>query len=320
MATPQSVFADSKRADELIKQVYGNPGEPAADAGDSNQQGTETQGQSPSPAVGQERQPDAAGVVHDWKERFTGLQRTHAATVSELKQARADYARLAADMAELRSRLDAQPAPAQQRQAGFELSDEERTLFGDDNLHVVEKVARQIAEQRLAEEQEKQKRERDLAQAKANAQRAATETKNDFLDRLKSRLSEAKVDFAQVDADPGFEAWMKEVDPREGVARSELLARAYRANIVGAAATFYTDFVASKTPRDPREELVQPKTQGNPSSAAPDAPKGKIWRQSEVNAFYHDRTMGKYRKDPETARAIEKDIFDALATGRVRPG
>ena len=64
---------------------------------------------------------------------------------------------------------------------------------------------------------------------------------------------------------------------------------------------------------DPLAEQVQPTVnyaEGAPSTA-------KTYTRADIKAFFHDRTMGKYKGREAESRSIELDILAAQSEGRV---
>lgn len=304
--TARSVEREGKKADEMIRKLAGEPADAAAAETDQPTR-KEAAPEPQDPATGTEVQPDSAGIEHDWKKRFSSLSSTHASTVAELKQAQAAAKQRESELLERLEALEQKPNDRSY------LSEDELTLFGEDNLNVVERVAEQMAERKLAVLQQQQERERERAEAERQAQIAATERHTTFKQQLKNAVE----DFDRIDNDKGFEAWLKAPDMYSGVPRVELLQRAYQSSDVGRVAQFYRDYVSETRKPDPRENLVQPRQSGAPAPDGP-TPKGRIWTEADRKKFYHDKAMGRFQNDPETARALENDLFAAMREGRIR--
>jgi hypothetical protein len=76
---------------------------------------------------------------------------------------------------------------------------------------------------------------------------------------------------------------------------------------------------ATPTPSDPRESLVSPGRSGGGAPPDPNS-QGKVWKISEVNQFYKDVALGKYRGREKDSAAIDADITRANAEGRIIAG
>ena len=315
MAIPQSVIEKGKRADEIIKQLSQGPAqEPAPQAPAGFEQVMDHQVQPQDPAAGTEVQPDSTGVNHNWKDRFAGLQNAHSATLSELKQARAQStareAELMKRMADMEAKLNEQTLNKPIDRSY--LSEEDLTLFGEDNLQIVEKVVRKVVGEALAVERQQRQTERERDMVATNARTAAAEKKTEFLKRLRGLVE----NFDAIDNDPKFDAWCKEVDPVTGFTRSELISRAYSVNDVGRAASFYGEFVDQTRSPDPRENFIQPKPSGQPPTPPPQGQKN-IWTKAGIKRFYEVKADME-KRDPARAAALEADLFAAQREGRVR--
>jgi len=310
MATPRSVVEEGKRANELIQQLA--KGDPA-----DQQRGQDAppgQPRGAAPPVGE--QP-AAPPQENWEKRFKGLQRTHEATVSQLKARDAEIAQREAEwherFTELERKLNEQNASRPVQLDRSFLNEDEVTLFGEENLRIVERVAAEAANRAVQTALAQQQQKFEAAEIKRKAELSEAEKKTDFKSRLKGLVDE----FERIDTDPKFAEWLKGVDPIVGVPRSERLRRAVQIHDVGLAASIYNEFQASKTAPDPRARSVMPRTQGSPPPRQQGQGNKRMWTREQISQFYNDKTLGRYRSRPEEARAIEVDIIAAQQEGRI---
>jgi uncharacterized protein YnzC (UPF0291/DUF896 family) len=322
MALPRSVQEEGKKADEMIRQLH-EQGQPSGQLDlDLAPSGTDTAPQPTDPAAGTEVQPDSAGVEHNWKDRFSGLQKTHANTTAELRQARqlvADREAKLNDQAKRIAQLEQDFASLQRQHSTPDLSvlsEDDLTMLGEDNAVAFAKMAENAVEKRLQERLEAERKRREAEEAEAHKQAEADRQRSQFLEDFKARLKSQVPEFDKVDNDPGFNAWIQEIDPITQRSRTELLSGATWNGDVGRAASFYKEYV-DQTRSDPRENLVQPQPAGESTSMPLNEGK-KIWTRAEISHFYNHTKPQLNKRDPARAAAIDADIIAAAGEGRVR--
>jgi hypothetical protein len=147
----------------------------------------------------------------------------------------------------------------------------------------------------------------------------------------------------EVNNSPEFHAWLDEQDPYAGAKRGAMLAQAYGSGDVTRVAAFFTGFTKEHAAVAPSGQQPQPAGQGTPpgpipnvslaSLAAPGTGVGgpqsagtpnesgqqRVYTRSEIATFYEDVRKGAYRGRDADKQAIERDIFNAQKTGRLRP-
>lgn len=139
-------------------------------------------------------------------------------------------------------------------------------------------------------------------------------------------LSRLVPNWAVIDSNPGFTAYLDEIDPQTGRARREFFSEADRSNSAARVASFFTSFSGNKTPA-PVTPVVEPAPSvehliSPDSSRHSEAPEGKkLWSRSEINRFYADsraqggsKPYGRFTA-AEYAR-IDSDISAAAVEGR----
>lgn len=247
----------------------------------------------------------------------------------ELKRLRAENERLTAAHSTLKGKYDAEvprlhdelkkakaasggdpaaPQPAGKASKPEELktlTDDERHMMGDGYLSVTMKVVREILGSDLPEHLQPLSSKLDYLARMTDAQ-------------YRERLAERVPNWQRQNDDPGFYAWLQQIDPATGRLRHDLLKEAddlMQGNRVADIFLAYTErreIGASRTgkqpsPTPPREQL------GDPPPAALDV-EGKIWTRAQIKQFYAE----KKDMDKAEARKIEQDIFAAYNEGRVR--
>lgn len=167
--------------------------------------------------------------------------------------------------------------------------------------------------------------QREIAPVQQSVQEQSRENLHTQIDRL------AGDDWLAVNNDSRFIAWTQtNFDHYSGKSLNALLNEAYASGDAPRVARFFTDFRAAtappptNTPPTPtapapgQVAMTVPPKRSTATGDMLDAGPGKVWTTAEIDQFYSDRTQSqKYRGKEEQARAIEKEILAALASGRV---
>lgn len=245
-----------------------------------------------------------------WEQRFKVMQGKYNAEVPALQQ---EVSRLTAEMAKAK-----QPAGNAVQRAVSDLTPEEIEDYGPDLIAIIQRVAGGQASAANPAELETLKTE--IEGLKQNNQRSeqekAEQAREDFFRQLLQRIPDA----VEINGLPAFHEWLSHMDTFSGKERQQLLIEAQTANDAFRAAALFQAFKdarpASAAPNPDRTippENVQPRsTRTDPTPPA----EGKWWSNTEINEFYKDVALGK-RYTKAEATAIEQDISDAVAKGRI---
>jgi len=260
----------------------------------------------------------------DWKKRFKGLQRSHEATVhahkTEVMELRETIDDLKQQLADLRD--------AKQEVQGdvFDgiFSEEDEDTFGTEGLDIVKKAARAAIEKQvkpLQEELRRQERAR-LEESKKSTQASRQSAYQDFLKRLESLVPE----YAELNVDKDFLAWMSLPDEFSGYPRGQLFQKAEANGDVLRVADFFLQYKEETAPKPKTvdkdiERQVTPVGSGGGGSSSP-KPKREAtyYRESDINKFYDDVLKGRYKGRHDTVLATEAAIDQAMAEGRILRG
>jgi hypothetical protein len=308
--------------------------------------------QPPAAAAPPAQTPPPAPAEGDWEHRFRVLQGKYNAEVPRLhkqvqtleQQFQTTQGALSATQS-LLANLSA-PAPAQPSQQPSLVTDKEVQEYGADLIDVIRRTAletvtpkiRTLEEQFRPVAQTVQQMAPVVQQTQQESQKTAMEVaKEHFYNGLDSAVS----NWEQINGSPEFAAWLDQMDPYAGAKRGAMLAAAYQSFDLPRVAAFFTGFtkehaaVASTgqqpastppgqtptgTPTVSLASLAAPGTGvGGPANAgAPNEPGQRVYTRNEIAAFYADVQKGAYRSRDAERRAIEKDIFMAGKTGRIR--
>lgn len=136
-----------------------------------------------------------------------------------------------------------------------------------------------------------------------------------------SELEKLVPDFAQVNADAQFIAWLEDADPVYGVPRQAALASAQKALDAQRVAAVFKAFKATRPavaspPPNPLANQIAPSAASSASVAPAHAPAAPVTQQA-IRQFYDDVRRGKYvGREAEMGR-IEAAINQAAAEGRI---
>ena len=136
-----------------------------------------------------------------------------------------------------------------------------------------------------------------------------------LMDTLSRTLAAKGIDFERLNADPGFNTWLDEIDPYLGATRRDALNQAFFANrdIARAALIFERYHQENQAPAKPESEPnpLQQHVQVAKPPAAPDNPaQSAVWDQARINKLYRDRAEG--RISEQQFQQQEAELFAAL--------
>lgn len=318
MSIPRQVQKAGERANQLLDRfaeakTQGTPGEETQTPGTPGSEAdTQTQAPPPEPPATAEQEPakpsqpssnDDDRSVAYWKDRFSVLQGKYNAEVPRLQRR----------VKELEARiqeLESQPPAASQPSArlnGDLFTPEEREEYGD-LLPIIERVASRIADRTVQPVQQ------TIQSRQEHDQKAAEQRYWADLYRL------VDGDPLKINDDPGFQAWLAEVDPLTGRMRDAFLQEAHQQLDAHRVAAFFNEWVRSQgAAQRPAKSTPPDLPPDSRSSAAPsNAQHGRIWTRQAIKQFYADSAAGKYRGREDERAAIERDIMAAQQEGRIR--
>lgn len=339
---PDAVRRASRRAAELMQQQVQQGVESLPEAL-SEEAPSPTAPQAPLPMAPAPPEQDVREVPADdaYEQRYRTLQGKYDAETAGLRAQIAGLERLMATLQSAPTTRSEEP-PASHRPVPaerVEFSQEDKDLYGEDLLEVMARTA-EARYQPLIHRLEQQIQQ---LQGTQNNQAAVT---------LQDRL------FAQLDADPelggrdrwwaintshAFKDWLNQIDEYSGVSRFQMLQHAYQSGDAMRTGRFFKKYMAEHTVPVPSAASTQtrspapvpnghaPGSAGSPrleDFAAPGRAAGngqagngappRIWSKRDIQAFYRDRTHGRFRGREAEADRLETDIFAADREGRIQ--
>ena len=144
-----------------------------------------------------------------------------------------------------------------------------------------------------------------------------------------TQLSALVPDWQTINVDPKFLAWLNQVDPVSGYTKHQLLRMAYEERDAVKVARFFQAYKQEQQQQVSAEEAsTTPTTPSTPPATKAAAPphrrtaanparrtNKRVYKQSEIEAFYRDAALGKI--PPDEWRNLEKELVAAVVEGRV---
>lgn len=135
-----------------------------------------------------------------------------------------------------------------------------------------------------------------------------------------SQLDQLCPDWAAINKNDLFEAWLMESEGLSGIPRRNFLTSAYDDRDAVTAARYFNSFKADATsPPILNPDVLQdviPLNSGGGSNLSPTVT-GTIYSTDSINKFYKDVGLGRFRGREDEAKAIEMDIYAAQNEGRI---
>jgi len=239
----------------------------------------------------------------NWKERFTNYK---AATDATLHGQRQEIVYLRDQNEVLQERVDNLfiELAARNKKDAFEgvFTEDEVNMIGEEAINTFKKAALAAAKQEsepLRQELEREKKLRKKAEQEKQ-ERARAENDNAFL----TRLARIVPDYAKIDIDPKFHAYMKGPDSASGFPREYIFKKAHASGDVQRVADFFKEF---KAVSNPLESRITPAKEGM-AGTPPQKPKRLVLNQKVIEKFYDDVVRGKYKGREKEQLEIERLI------------
>lgn len=295
-----------------VEQPSATPVEPAPESASPVEPVPAAQAPAPTPVV--QNDPE-----EKWEARYKTLQGMHNRNIEDMK------GRLRA-IEQQNQQLAAQLEAASKAQQTPQKPDpKDAEVFGQDLVEMVQRVAENMFGAAVKQIDERF----NAIESKLNGTtQAVTQTAEEI---FLSRLKEAVPNYVAINSDPDFLSWLAEIDDVYGLPRQSALTSAAEALDADRVAKVFKAFIALKTtnapaPVEPQPEPAQRSAASElerqiaPSTVASNpVPAGQptTFRVADVQAFYNDVRLGKYRGREQEAAAIEVRINNALAEGRI---
>ena len=329
MALPKQVQAQLAELEELEKtlEAQKKPKLVKDEEVKPDEEQLDTEAEVPEEPVAATPEPEEAksadtsptDVADEFEQKYKTLRGKYDAEVPRLHQQVRD---LNGKLDELAKSMEAKPEPpTKSKEKVSYVTDADRAEFGEELIDVQRRVAQEVS-QEYTERMEQQ----DAVIQKLQEQLA--KTGNDVGEMsFTQRLHSVVPDFAEIDNDERWVAWLNEHDPMLRGPRRDQAAAAFQAGDVEAVLHYVNLFKESisepeTAPRQQRqtelEKQVAPNRSANSVRTQSANQNSKIYSPKEVdNAWTKVRTLntkGKYAD----AEKLEAELTAAYMEGRVR--
>jgi hypothetical protein len=322
MALPKQVEQQLKEIEELEKQLSASgPEEPKAEEAPLPEEGQEeakaepdqqppsepTAEVKPNEVVPQEKSDDK-----QWQQKYRTLQGMYDAEVPRLH---AQVKELQAFVDKLKQEAEAKPQqPTETKRETF-VTEADVETFGADLIEVQRKVAREVSVELTSEIEKLKAQNADLLkQIQQTGSQIGEVT-------FEQRLNHLVPDFADINADPKWVAWLDEFDPILRSPRRSVAQQAFNTGDAEGVAhyvklfreTLETPAVATK--KSEVERQIQPTRSA--ASQTPVSQKGKTYSTAEVEKMFQKITQYNMLQKFDDAKKLEAEIDAAYLEGRV---
>jgi hypothetical protein len=320
MATlPKAVQRQLEAADAMLAETnkpveLTTPQEPEAAVPTEQPTPVEPQVQEPAPQV-----VKPAATEETWEQRYKALQGLFNARIPELQGQNKE---LAAKLQSITDRMDtlAQQQASHPPLPPSPVSDpKDVDNFGQDLVEMVQRQTHAVLSSVASRvDQVVAQFEKRLSEVEQSLKGAADTVAVTAEEMFFTKLAGQVPDWDEINSNPAFLAWLSEIDPVYGAPRQAALSDAQRSMDVGRVVNIFKAFKGTipQTPKvDPLEKQVSPKSNASPAPTPVEKP---VLTTKQVENFYHDVALGKYRgRDAEVAQ-LEQVINEAMAEGRIR--
>lgn len=252
-----------------------------------------------------------------YKARWETLKGMYRAATDEKASLQAEVNMLRSQIAGIQNGIQTQQTPAASGNVN-ELLAQLTDAIGED----VAEPIRQFVQASIANQVS------PVAQQVQNVEAETTKTKQQ---NFELALTGVAPGWREAMGHPDWVIWLNSHrEPLSGLTYAECFDRANESWNLNGLATIFKAFAASIAPPpvtpqpepdrvDPRLALVSPGRTGS-ASIENEIPQERFFKQSEVNAFYKDAALGKYRGREAEYAAMDTEITKANIAGRIIAG
>ena len=330
MALPKQVQAQLAEVEELEKTLTAQKEEPkkkkAKEPKVSEVKPEDTEAEVPveaevalEPVEAEPADTSPTDVADEFEQKYKTLRGKYDAEVPRLHSQVKD---LTAKLNNLAESLAAKPKePTKPKEKVSYVTDEDRAEFGEELINVQRRVAQEVS-------QEYEGRFEQQSEIIAQLQQQLKQTGNQVGEMsFTQKLAALVPDFASVDNDERWVAWLNEHDPMLRGPRRDQAAQAFNTGDAEAVAHYVKLFRETLEPEVPHErqtrqaeleKQVAPNRSANSANTKSVGKDVKIYSEREIAAAWTKiRTLNTRHKYDE-AQKLEADITTAYLEGRVR--
>jgi len=318
MALPKQVQKSIEEVEELEKQMQAPVGKVEDEESDTEDgQTTEADNEATEDEVvaeGEEQTPpqstEPEASKDAWEHKYHRLQGKYDAEVPRLHQ---QLKELSAQLEELRAKAEKPVEKVEEAVAEKLVTDADVEEYGKEFIDLQRRIAKEAIQGDLAA----------LKAENAKLKAALDQTGNQVGEvSFESRLHRLVPDFAQINNDPEWVAWLDTVDPIIRAPRRAVAQDAFNRGDAEAVAHYVSLFRG-----DANIEPVKPdrsselKRQVQPSktvaSSAPASQKGRTYSNADIDRMFDKVVELNSRSKFDEAKKLEAEIDSAFREGRV---
>lgn len=285
--------------------------------------GAETE-ESAAPGDAKPADTPPTDVADDFRQKYLTLRGKYDAEVPRLhEQVRHLTEQLDQLRKQLAERAETSGEPTKPKEEVSYVTDADREEFGEELIDVQRRVAKEVAKEYEARLEQQAKTIEELREQVRNTGTRVGEMS------FAQRLQQLVPDFAEVDRDERWIAWLNEYDPMLRGPRRAQAEAAYKAGDAEAVAHYVQlwrdSLPAPKEQPKPDSRQAELEKQVAPTrSAAPQAkqntgPNTKVYSQRELSNAWEKIRVLNSRGQLDDAAKLEAEITAAYLEGRVRP-
>jgi uncharacterized protein YukE len=322
MGLPKQVEKQLKEIEELEKQLTVQPEEPpkAEEATPPVEEPPKAEAEQ-QPEVPESKpevkpvEPVAQESSEDkvWQQKYKTLQGMYDAEVPRLH---AQVKELQSYVDKLRQETEAKPKKSEETKREKLVTDADVEAFGADLIEVQRKVAREVAMEFRSEIE-------SLRAENAELQKQIQQTGSQIGEvTFEQRLHRLVPDFAQINADPKWVAWLDEYDPLIRAPRRAVAQQAFNSGDAEGVAHYvklFREATAEPAANEAKQTEVQRQVQPTRSAASqtPVSQKGRTYTTKDVEKMFQKITSLNVAQKFDEAKKLEAEIDAAYMEGRV---
>ncbi len=123
--------------------------------------------------------------------------------------------------------------------------------------------------------------------------------------------------FRAINGNEAFQSWLLEADPLTGITRQTYLDDAQRNLDAQRVINFFRMWPAPRSSESELEKQVAP-GRSRSAGAPTNTDRAKVYTPQDIQAFFNDVRMGKYKGREQERARIERDIFSAQRENRIQ--
>ncbi len=318
MALPKQVEEQLKQIEELEKQLTADatpaPDEPAPEEPQPQPEAQQTQPEPEAKPEPKPRETTSEVPEETWQQKYRTLKGMYDAEVPRLH---AQVKELNHALAQVRQQLEAKPtaAPQPTYQQTSLVTEDDVEAFGKDLIEVQRKVAREVAMELKAEVDALRSENENL-----RTQILQTGTQVGEV-TFEQRLFQRVPNWAQLNADPKWIAWLDEFDPMLRGPRRAAAQAAYNANDADGVAYYVELFTKQNAApvQDTRQAELERQIQPTRTATAqtPVSQKGKVYSTRDIERMFLKVKDLNVANKYDEAKKLEAEIDAAYMEGRV---